>query len=303
MRVDRLDLNLLAVLDVLIETHSVTETARRLNLSQPTISAALSRLRQYFGDELLLQIGRRMVPTEKARDLAPAIKEMLAIVKFRIAHAEGFDAQTSTRRFTLVASDYVLDVFLAEVLRKAESLAPAVVFEIASPGPQRVRQFRDGDTDLLFTVSDYLVDGHPHEVLFTDEDAVISWNQGIYADGIDAAQFLAASHAVAVFGEEQMPTVTEMHYAASGIARHIAIRVPSFAALPRAVIGTNRVATLHRRHAEMFAQHLPIRIHPLPIQGPSIGEIVQWHRQRQSDSGLQWLLGLLRQEGQRLHVQ
>lgn len=300
LRVDRLDLNLLAALDVLIETQSVTETARQLNLSQPTVSAALARLRHYFGDDLLQQIGRRMVVTQKARELSPAIKEMLAIVKFCIAHADEFDPASSTRRFTLVASDYAFDVFLAEVLRKAECLAPGVVFEIASPGPQRVRQFRDGDIDLLITVSDYLVEDHPHELLYTDEDAAICWDQGIFADGINAEQFLAASHAVAVFGQEQMPTVTELHYAATGIARHIAVRVPSFAALPRAVIGTNRVATLHRRHAEMFAQHLPIQIHPLPIRGPLIDEIMQWHRQRQTDAGLRWLLSLLRQEGQRM---
>lgn len=65
-------------------------------------------------------------------------------------------------------------------------------------------------------------------------------------------------------------------------------------------IGTNQVATRHRRQAEMVAQHLPIRIHPLPIQGSSICEM-KWHRQRQSDSGLQWLLELVRQEARRLH--
>jgi len=296
MRFDRLDLNLLAALDVLVETQSVTETARRLNLSQPSVSAALARLRDYFGDELLVQIGRKMVPTAKARELAPAIKEMLNIVRFRITPSDEYDAAQSRRRFRIVASDYAFDVLLSRVLARAEALSPHVAFDISPPGPQRTRQFQDGDIDVMITVADYAFEDHPHQLLFSDEDAVICWNRGAFADGIDAGQFLSASHAVAVFGQEQMPTVTELHFDATGVKRHVAVRVPSFAALPGAVVGTNRIATLHRRHAEIFSALHPIRAHPLPIRGPEIREFMQWHRLRRNDAGLHWLTELLKGE-------
>ena len=90
MRFEGLDLNLLVALEALIECRSTTETARRLNLSQPTISAALGRLRDYFDDELLVNVGRDMVPTPKAEELSPAITELLNVARFRIVHADDF---------------------------------------------------------------------------------------------------------------------------------------------------------------------------------------------------------------------
>ena len=44
------DLGLLASLDVLLEEVNVTRAARRLNISQPALSAQLARLRQVHDD-------------------------------------------------------------------------------------------------------------------------------------------------------------------------------------------------------------------------------------------------------------
>ena len=63
MRFKGLDLNLLVAFDALMATRSVSRSAERLNLSQPAMSAALSRLPEYFGDELLQLQGQPMHPT------------------------------------------------------------------------------------------------------------------------------------------------------------------------------------------------------------------------------------------------
>lgn len=300
MRFDGLDLNLLVALDALLETQNVTETARRLNLSQPSVSAALGRLRQYFDDELLTQIGRKMMPTAKGQDLAPAIKEMLNLVRFRITHADEYDASQSHRRFNLISSDYAFDVLLSKVLARAERLAPDVKFDISPTGPAGLRHFLNGDIDLMITVANYILPEHPHLALFGDEDSVICWTDGKYAAGINADQFLEARHAIAVFGEERRPTVSELHFDASGIDRRISVQVPSFSALPAAVVGTDRIAILHRRHAQLFSSLYPIVYHPLPIAGPGISEILQWHRLREKDPGARWLIGLLTEEAKSL---
>lgn len=296
MRFDGLDLNLLVTLDVLLETRSVTDAAFRLNLSQPSVSAALSRLRHYFDDELLMQMGRKMVPTAKGLELEGPIREMLNFVRFRITSADEFDPLTSKRNFRIVVSDYAYDVVIARALARAGRLAPHVSFDLSSPGPQHFRQFRDGDIDIMVTVSDYMIEDHPHHVLFHDEDAVITWGGGRYAGSISSEQFLAAQHVIAVFGQERMPTITESYFAGHGVERKVAMQVPSFAALPRAILDTDRVATLHRRHADLFARIYPICIHPLPLKGPEIRELMQWHRLKGNDQGLRWLMQLIKDE-------
>lgn len=296
MRFDGLDLNLLVALDALLETHSVTDASRRLNLSQPSMSAALKRLRDYFGDDLLVQVGRQMIPTAKAEALAPTIKEMLNLVRFRIAQTNEFDAESSHRTFRLLASDYVYDVLLAGVLAKSEKLAPAISFDIAQVGPEGVRQFINGDIDLMITAADYAIEGYPQSPLFSDADTVICWSGGRYAAGMTAGEFLAADHAIAVFGEERRPTVSDIHFGVVGIDRRAVVRVSSFSALPAAVVGTDRVAVMHRRHAKLFARLYPIVHHDLPIEGPGIVEIAQWHRLREKDPGVLWLMEMLSNE-------
>ena len=83
--VSGIDLNLLAVLGALLEERNVTRAGARLSLSQPTISGALARLRQHFGDELLVRSGREYLLTPVATRLLPAVREALAQVDRTLA--------------------------------------------------------------------------------------------------------------------------------------------------------------------------------------------------------------------------
>src|SRR3954466_10757519 len=105
MRFKGLDLNLLAACDALMTTRSVSRSAERLNLSQPAMSAALARLRQFFGDELLVLQGKRMHPTAFADELMPQVRESLQALEAILAQSPNFDPATSQRSFRIVTSD------------------------------------------------------------------------------------------------------------------------------------------------------------------------------------------------------
>src|SRR5688572_31783698 len=77
MHLDGLDLNLLVVLDALFSEKSVTRTGERIHLSQSATSGALSRLREYFKDDLLVPVGRKMVLTPLAEELAQPLRDLL----------------------------------------------------------------------------------------------------------------------------------------------------------------------------------------------------------------------------------
>src|SRR4051812_4555036 len=104
MRFERLDLNLLVAFDALIEDRSVSMAAKRLFLSQPALSGALNRLRDFFGDELLVPSGRQMIPTPKAEELRGPVREALMLIRSRITTPSTFDPATADRLFSLAAS-------------------------------------------------------------------------------------------------------------------------------------------------------------------------------------------------------
>lgn len=293
MRFERLDLNLLVALDALIEDRSVSTAARRLFLSQPALSGALNRLREYFDDDLLVQSGRNMVLTAKAEALRAPVREALMLIRARITTPALFDPATSERQFTLAASDYAFDVVVAETMQRAAMLAPGVSFEMVLPDRLATERLERGEIDLFITISTHMMEGHPTRPLWGDEHAVVCWSGSAHRDGLSADAFLKAQHVVAYFGPERIPAFTETFFTQQGLDRDIAVRLPFFSALPHAIIGTERLATIYRRHAEFFARALPITIHKPPIALPDVVEAVQWHRSRDKDAGLRWLIDLL----------
>src|SRR5215216_5485695 len=111
MRFNKLDLNQLVVLDAVLAERSVKRAADKLFLSPPATSCALARLREYFEDELLLQVGKTMVLTPKAESLKRPVRDVLLQVQAITTINPSFDAKTSTRKIIIQASDYVLNVF------------------------------------------------------------------------------------------------------------------------------------------------------------------------------------------------
>jgi LysR family transcriptional regulator, nod-box dependent transcriptional activator len=290
MRFDRLDLNLLVAFDVLGKEQNVSAAAKTLNLSQSAVSGALNRLRDYFEDELLVQSGRRMILTPKAQQLVEPVRQALLMIRSNITTPSKFDPATADRRFVIVASDYAYNVFLADALKLAGRDAPGASFDIIPPAVGAFERLESGEVDLLLTIESYMARGHPQELLCVDEHAVVAWDQNPHCqNGLDKALFGRLGHAITFFGPERFPAFSESLFEEMGIERKIDVRVSTFAAIPQSVIGTERIATMHRRHAEHFARFMPIRIFDMPYTLPGVRECMQWHRIRHADEGLKWL--------------
>ena len=67
MDLSNLNLNLLVHLEALLSCRSVSKAAEHLQLSQPTVSAALGQLRRHFGDDLLQRSGNRYELTPRRK--------------------------------------------------------------------------------------------------------------------------------------------------------------------------------------------------------------------------------------------
>ncbi len=157
MHFEQLDLNLLVALDALLTERSITAAGVRVHLTQSAMSRALSRLREFFGDELLTQVGRKMVPTPLGESLAEPVRQILLQIKATIHATPGFDPSTSTRQFSVMMPDYVDTVLIGEVLRRAEKAAPRVRFDLVSNDVSSPTEALErADVDLLIMPSDYL---------------------------------------------------------------------------------------------------------------------------------------------------
>src|SRR5579875_3542894 len=105
-----LDLNLLLVLRELLRERNVTRAAERVGVTQPAASAALSRLRRHFGDDLLIRVNRGYVLSPLAVQLERQVEEVCAAAEQLFATGTEFSPATALREFTLLAADYTIAV-------------------------------------------------------------------------------------------------------------------------------------------------------------------------------------------------
>ncbi|MEY4640538.1 MAG: hypothetical protein RLZZ227_532 [Pseudomonadota bacterium] len=292
MRFNRLDLNLLVVLDALLRERSVTRAARELHLSQPAMSASLARLRIYFNDEILVPQGKRMLPTAHAQNLAPLVAQALADIEMRIMGAAVFDPATSQRTFRVCASDYVTVVLLQPLLAKLETAAPGVRIEISTPTPEALPQLEHGEIDFVLTPEQFASREHPRQLLFEEKHVVVGCRHNpIFKRALTAERFFEQGQIVMGVGPAQ--SFAEREMGELNRRRRIDIVCASFLAVPWMLPGTNRIAMMHERLAQLMVKKLPLRIAPLPFEFPLMREMVQYHSARVADSGMQWMLEAL----------
>jgi DNA-binding transcriptional LysR family regulator len=294
MRFNKLDLNLLVALDAMLVLRSITRAAQRLHLSQSAMSNALSRLREYFDDELLVQVGRKMEPTPRAQTLQEAVRDVLLRIDTSIAAVPRFDSSSSDREFILFVSDYTMEVLIPHALALAASERSTVRFKLLPQVASPARSLERGEADLLVIPKAYCSPDHPAEVVFEEEHVCVVWNESTAARaGMSFERYAEAGHVVMLPTDSGHPSFEGWFVERFGLSRRIAVTTYSFAALPFLVIGTELVATVHARLARCLAS-LPITILPVPLPMPQMEQAMQWHKYRATDPGLVWLRQLMK---------
>ncbi len=291
-----LDLNLLVALDSLITERSISRTSEKIHLSQPATSGALARLREYFKDDLLVPVGRKMVLTPLAEELSQPVRQILMQAETIIHRRPAFSPETSQRTFRLVMSDYVATVLMRRAVPEIQRQAPGITVEVLVPS-NRVDKLERGEADLMIMPRQYLAEGHPMEPLFEDDFVCIAWsgNKALRGRAISMRNYLRFGHVVARFGEQQqVPAFEEKFMEHFSEARRIEVVTTGFTLIPQMVVGTTRIATIHKRLAKLYAEQLPLKILAPPVEIPPVVESMQWHTIRDADPALLWLRKLLK---------
>jgi LysR family transcriptional regulator, nod-box dependent transcriptional activator len=299
MNLNRLDLNLLVALDVLLAERSITRAAERLNLSPSATSGALARLRTYFDDELLTQIGRRMAPTPLGESLQASVRDCLLHVQATIDIRPQFDPLNSKRNFRLMMSDYVSTVLMPAALRRLQREAPGITIELLGNENEPWEALARGEIEFLVLPQHFIRAGHPAEVLFEDEYVCVCWNENpLIEDQISLEQCLQLGHVVARIGTLRPPTIDAWFFERFGHARRVEVIATNFNCVPHLLVGTNRISIMHRRLALAYGNAFPLKILPSPVVMPRLVEMIQWHKYRDRDPGRVWLFEVLKSGAQ-----
>ncbi|HTP39485.1 MAG TPA: LysR family transcriptional regulator [Steroidobacteraceae bacterium] len=292
MRFQGLDLNLLVALDALLNERNVSLAAERMGLSQPAMSGALARLRKYFDDELLVTAGgRQPLLTPLARELAMPVHTALQQIRNSVIDRAEFVAANSNRHFRVVASDYAVRLVLAGAIRRMSSLAPGITFEIFNPGVQASSSIDRSEADLMILPEQFLSAQHPRRFLFEDNYVVVAWSGNkLLGESISAEEYFGLGHVSVSFDRGRVAAFDDWFLQHARKPRRVEVVAPAFTDAPQFVIGTQRIATMHRQLALYFARTMELKLYPVPFDIPSIRQSVQWHTLQSKDAAILWVV-------------
>lgn len=284
----RLDLNLLLTLDVLLSEHNVTRAAQRLNLSQPSVSVQLARLREIFDDPLLLPGPRGMQPTARADGLREPLRQALEALQRAVSPVSEFDPAQAQVTWRVAATDYTETAVLLPLLARLRAAAPAsrlAIFEL-NPG-QIQRQAEQGDIDLFF----HLRDGSPpalHQRLLFSERYVLAGrvNHPALQRRPTLEQFCSLEHVIVSPEGGGFSAATDLALAQRGLTRNVVLSVPHFLFMLDALARTDLVAVLPER---LVAKSGVLRVVEPPVELAGFDMLMLWHERLHRDPGHKWL--------------
>lgn len=250
------------------ETGSATAAADELDVTQPSVSYALAKMRRACADQLFVRQGQRMVPTPLADDLYPRIRHALEVVQAAIGGTVTFDPATSTRAFRLMMTEIGIAGLLAPLAAAVRAQAPGVSIEVQSLDLDvMVESLRTGRLDACICVPRLDDPAIVRRTLFQhDYVGICAPDHPRIGAHPTLAQFAA---------EEQVVMTPQAGYEAVaqtlidlGIEPRIAFRLPTFSGVAAVVATSECVGFAPKLAAQRVARSRQVRIFTLPFQPP-----------------------------------
>jgi DNA-binding transcriptional LysR family regulator len=291
---ERLDLNAIATLDALLFEKSPTRAADRLGVTQSAVSHTLKRLREYFGDPLLIRTREGMVLTARAQDLADPIRRSLETIESALERSRGFDAKRAKMTFTVAMTDHVGISILPSVYAALSLEGPGIDLRVLPIVKGVERQLEAGEIDILFSLSSVPTTqaGLYRQKLFDERYVcLVRKDHPAIEQRWTVDRFCALDHLLIAprGGRGFVDALLEER----GLSRRVALKVPHFLLAPFIVAQTDLVLTLAERVARRFAELLPLRVLEAPLELPTYVCSQVWHERSHSDGAHAWLRGLI----------
>ena len=285
----RLDLNLLVTLEALLVEQNVTKAAARLHLSQPAVSAQLSRLRDVFDDPLLIPAQRGMTPTAKAIELLDPLRQALDQVRATVATHRNFDPAKARLTVTIACTDYLQAAVVKPLVVELRTSAPGVRVALRNLDlAQLEAQMARGDVDLALMTPQAAPPSLRTKHLFEERYVLIGRrNHPRLRDGITIEDFAQLEHVIVSLRGGDFVTPVDDVLAALGHRRNVVLSAASFLFVPEIVSQSDFVALVPERLVHDRANKLKLIDCPFPVEGFAVGMV--WHERSHGHSGQRWI--------------
>lgn len=292
-----IDLNLILVLHAVLDTRSATRAAARLHVTQSAVSNALARLRVLLGDALVVRSGRGLVPTPRAEELAPLLREIADRLTLMLDR-RGFVSQETTRTFTIALADNYQARDVPQIARLfAERLPQAVLRVVSTDYLASTDGLATGEVDLTFAPAQTVQPGMRSTELFEEQGALlVRRDHPNVGRQMTRELFNALPHidVHVVLGRPGTGhRVAQRQWEQARLRRRVVLTVPYFLIAAMAAAQTDCVAAVPQRLAELAVRLLPLKQVAAAFPLPRLTTVMVWHERTDADPGAQFFRRLV----------
>jgi DNA-binding transcriptional LysR family regulator len=289
MTQSNVDWNLLAALDVLLAEGSVTAAAERLHLSVPATSRTLGRIRQAFGDPILVRAGRGLVPTPRALAIQERLHELMEQAHALLELGRDLDLATLERTFVLRANDAVISLLADRLIALARESAPGVSLRFVPEGAEDLAPLRDGPVDLdVGVIPDYGPEVRTRPLGRERLVGLVAAGHRLGTGRATLRRIAEAEH-ISVSRRGLARGAFDEVLAEHGLARRVVVTVPSFPAAAHIIARSELTGLITSGYAAQFAALTGAHVYEIPAPLPALPLSQAWHVRHDLDPAHQWL--------------
>lgn len=288
--VANLDLRSLDLLSALLQTASITRAGEAFGLSQPAASRAVAHLRRALGDPLLVRTAKGYVLTPRAEALKPKLADARRAIEGLFA-TDRFDPATSRRAFLLATTDYGALTVVSAIAQRFAAAAPLARLVVLPWQEDTLAKLESGEIDAaLYADASLPPDFHARGLFRETYVAVCDAGSARASQALEKMEFSALPRIVILYPESRRLLPDDVLGSLGAPDHRVALSTPYFAAVPAALLGTDRIAALPKRLAQALGNRLMLV--DLPT-APAFSYRLIWHRRMLYDPGHRWLRHLI----------
>ena len=289
MSIRDLDLNLLLVFEAIYLTGNISQAARILDLSQPAVSNALTRLRKQIDDPIFIRQGNGVTPTARAEAMIDPIRVALRAIKQSIEPYSKFDPETSKRNFRLIIADPLEPLILPQLLNGAEANSQ-ITYEFLAPQSYQIEDALLQDkSDLAVFLMPERIDEINSEPLLAMDLVVLARKEHPRVNrDTDSQKLLQESYVNMIMDPKKMPNAAKSTFWQK-LDLRVALYVNKMSSIAQTVEVTDLLGIVPRAYAEYVAKHYALQIIDvkIPVNDQPFHQV--WHKRNDNDHGVLWL--------------
>jgi len=290
MHLPNVDLNLFVVFDTVYEERNLTRAGRVLHITQPAVSNALKRLRQFFNDPLFVRVPHGVSPTPVADNISGMVKEALHLLNNSITESEKFLPATSEKTFKFSVHDIDEAVLIPKLMEHLLKVASRVSIECYSIPRRAVEsELAAGSIDFALDVPLFASPQLCSRQIITDRYVcVIRDGHPQVSANLTLETYLELQH-VHVSARRGGIGHVDMALDRLGRRRNIQLRMKNHIAAPQVVAATDLALTVPRSVADLTS----LNVLELPFNVETLNQFLYWHKTADKDQANIWMRNLL----------